>query len=129
MEPVQRERLRFIGVLMRQDITEGVRTSQPFLLRVGWSNALVDRLVAGTIEETQKDTLGFRFRLAWGRRRAGPDLPAPKLPEIDYDEGGETIARYPFYEVYDTPEQAKEATLVRNRGKDIPEPPFLSESI
>lgn len=50
MEPVQRERLRFIGVLMRQDITEGVRTSQPFLLRVGWSNALVDRLVAGTIE-------------------------------------------------------------------------------
>jgi len=74
--------------------------------------------------ECQKGNLLFRFRLAWGRRRAGPGLPAPTL----LLEEGEPATKYPLYDVYDTPDQAGAAALIRNRSKDIPPPPSVLES-
>jgi hypothetical protein len=78
-------------------------------------------------EECEKDTMGFRFRLAWGRRREGPTLAAPALPEIR-SEDGTVVGQYPFYEVYDTKEKALAAAAIRNQGKDIPPPPVVSQS-
>jgi hypothetical protein len=71
--------------------------------------------------------MGFRFRLAWGRRRGGPALAAPALPEASGGDGP-SVGQYPFYEVYDTKEQALAAAAIRNQGKDIPPPPVVSQS-
>jgi hypothetical protein len=78
-------------------------------------------------EECDKDTMGLRFRLAWGRRREGPSLAAPALPEIS-GEGGQIRSRYPFYEVYETKEQALAAAATLREGKNIPPPPVVSQS-
>lgn len=73
--------------------------------------------------------MGLRLRLAWGRRREGPDLPAPPLPElVIVNKGGQNTAIYPFYEEFSSPEQAAVAAAIRNQGKDIPAPPLASES-
>jgi len=78
-------------------------------------------------KECDNDTMGFRFRLAWGRRREGPTLAAPALHKIG-SEDGPIVNPYPFYEVYDTKEQALAAAAIRNQGKDIPPPPVVSQS-
>jgi hypothetical protein len=71
--------------------------------------------------------MGFHGRLAWGRRREGPTLAAPALPEVR-GEDSPGVSQYPFYEVYDTKEQALAAATIRNQGKDIPPPPVVSQS-
>jgi hypothetical protein len=71
--------------------------------------------------------MGVRFRLAWGRRRDGPSLAAPALPEINSEEG-QIGSKYPFYEVYETKEQALAAAARLGQGKDIPPPPDVSQS-
>jgi hypothetical protein len=78
-------------------------------------------------KEYERDTMGFRFRLAWGRRRGGLALAAPALPEVS-GEDGPSVSQYSFYEVYDTKEQASAAAAIRNQGKDIPPPPVVSQS-
>jgi hypothetical protein len=78
--------------------------------------------------EAHKDTLGFRFRLAWGRRREGPSLPAPPLSLVPNNGESEPTVKYPLYEVFDTQEQASARAAIRNRGKDIPVPPTASET-
>jgi hypothetical protein len=66
--------------------------------------------------------------MAWGRRRAGLKLPAPVLAEVTSEDESQDITRYPFYEVYNTREQALAAAATRNQGKDIPTPPLASQS-
>jgi hypothetical protein len=66
----------------------------------------------------------MRMRLAWGRRRQGPNLPAPEIIPVSKEEN--LPGRYPLYEVFDTQEQAMAAAAIRNRGKDIPAPPIPS---
>lgn len=68
------------------------------------------------------------MKLAWGRRRAGPSLPAPELQMIPESEEDKRKSKYPFYEVYNTPEEAAVATERRNRDKNIPPPPTAGES-
>lgn len=58
--------------------------------------------------ECQNGTIGLRMRLAWGRQRAGPSLPAPELHEIT--------------------EEAAAAAETRSRDKDVPAPPSAQES-
>jgi hypothetical protein len=82
----------------------------------------VSRFMTQPPPECQKDTLGFRTRLAWGRRRQGPNLPAPEIAPIG--EEGHQSSRYPLYEIFDTHEQAATAAAIRNQGKDIPAPPL-----
>jgi hypothetical protein len=80
--------------------------------------------------ECQKGNIIFRVRIAWGRRRAGPGLPASALPEVTpISEESKVTSKYPLYEVYDTPEQALEGIAIRARGKDIPEAPLPSSGI
>jgi hypothetical protein len=72
----------------------------------------------------------FRVRIAWGRRRAGPGLSAPALPEVALvSEESKFTSKYPLYEVYDTPEQALTGIAMRARGKDIPEAPVPSSGL
>jgi len=74
--------------------------------------------------------MGLRVRIAWGRRRTGPDLPAPLLPEVKlaYEES-RPLNKYPLYEIFDTPQQALAAMEIRNRNKDIPEAPLPSSGM
>jgi hypothetical protein len=66
----------------------------------------------------------MRLRLAWGRRRQGPNLPAPEI--VTMSKGESQSGRYPLYEIFETQEQAMAAAAIRNRGKDIPVPPIPS---
>lgn len=126
---VQRELVRYVGMLMRQQMSEIPRTTQPLLLKAGWSKELTDRWGAGILEECKKDDLGFRFRVVWGRRREGPEMSAPALPSVVSSSGDEFLRpKYPLYEEYDSEEQARAAATIRNRGKDIPAPPLVSEA-
>jgi len=73
--------------------------------------------------------MGIRFRVAWGRRREGPTLPAPALPHITSTDTKErNTVSYPFYEIYDSEEQALAAAAIRDQGKDIPPPLPASQS-
>jgi len=74
--------------------------------------------------ECEKDTLLVRVRLAWGRRRQGPNLPAPEIVPLSKEE--DQFGRCPLYEIFDTQEQAMAAAAIRNRGKDMPVPPIPS---
>lgn len=59
-----------------------------------------------------------RFRFCWARRRAGPDLSAPPLPETTYtpptasslqdvtSDDDDLAPRYPFLELYHSAEEA-----------------------
>lgn len=79
--------------------------------------------------ECQKGDMGFRFRVLWGRRREGPDLPAPALQNvrlIDEDKGKHS--RYPLYQEFDTQEEALNAAAIRNQNKNIPLPPPASQA-
>jgi hypothetical protein len=64
------------------------------------------------------------MRLAWGRRRHGPNLPAPEIAPISKE--GDQFGGYPLYEIFDTHEQAVAAAAIRNRGKDTPVPSIPS---
>lgn len=111
----QQEQLRSVGMLMRQNMIELSNSMQPGIIKAGWSKEITDQWTAGMREECQNGTLGFRLRLAWGRRRAGPNLTAPDLQEITIDE--ESRVEYPFYEVYNSLEEAAAAAEGRNRDK------------
>jgi hypothetical protein len=68
-----------------------------------------------------KDQLTWRVRIAWGRRRAAEGEPAPPLSNVE-DEETFSRVRYPYYQVYNTQEEALAQTAIRNRGKDLPTP-------
>lgn len=79
-----------------------------------------------------KQPIQGRFRLAWGRRRAAPNQPAPPLPALltitAEDAEGSTSSSppnlYPLYYVYDTKGQSLAEAELRNRNKDFI-PPHL----
>lgn len=85
-------------------------------------------LLNKTLIECQNGTIGLRMRLAWGRHRVGPNLPAPELQEIPESEENKKRTKYPFYEVYSTPEEAAAAAERRNQDKNIPPPPIARDS-
>ncbi|KAG8823120.1 hypothetical protein FRC17_009398, partial [Serendipita sp. 399] len=71
-----------------------------------------------------ENKMSLRIRLAWGRRRAGPGLPAPPLPELSTTasssaDAEETSGRryFPYFFVYDTQEESQEQAAKRNRDK------------
>ena len=81
------------------------------------------------IIECQTSNKGVRVRLAWGRRREARGHPAPPLPEdIPRGKDYRKPTDYLLYEEFSTPEEAAAATIIRDRGKDIPPPPPASES-
>ena len=61
--------------------------------------------------------------VAWGRKRAGPELPAPALHILPEDATDPSTVPYPAYYVYDTPEHARRQAAIRNSKKNIPPPP------
>lgn len=120
-DPAQQEQLKYVGMLLRHMFFETSKATQPSIIKAGWSKQESDRWAARMREECQHGTMGFRMHLAWGRRRAGPNLPAPMLHTVPIDDEGKV--KYPLFEVYDTPEEAAAAAELRRRGKDIPPPP------
>jgi len=129
-DPAQNDRVKYVGMLMRQDISEVPDTIAPLFSKAGWAQHAIDRLRVGVRKECQKGSLSLRLRIAWGRRRAAQGLPASALPEVGpIGEESKVASKYPLYEVYDTPEQALAGIAIRARGKDIPEPPLPSSGI
>lgn len=70
----------------------------------------------------------MRVRLAWGRRRAAPNEPAPSLfsmpPGSEREDESFMVDPYPYYYVYDSKEQALEQAALRNREKQGGLPPL-----
>lgn len=121
--PIEAQYLHYVGSLMRQDIKSGHRAVHPLLIRTGWTQEVVNKWSAEADKEldSMKDKALLRIRIAWGRRRAEPDCPAPPLPEAELSTEG-SLAKYPFYYVYDTQEQTLNETKERNRDKPTTEP-------
>jgi len=69
-----------------------------------------------------KDQLAWRLRIAWGRRRAAEGEPVPPLSSPKEDEEVFSRPRYPYYQVYNTQEEALAQIAVRNRDKNLPAP-------
>jgi hypothetical protein len=69
----------------------------------------------------------FRFIMAWGRRRAAPNMPAPSLPAPSpkpvQEDAEEKVVPYPHFVVYDTPEEALAASKRRKQTLNFPVPP------
>jgi hypothetical protein len=66
----------------------------------------------------------LRFIMAWGRRRAAPNMPAPSLPAPPLKraepEPEEMVAPYPHFYVYNTPEEALAESKRRKQTLDYP---------
>jgi hypothetical protein len=78
--------------------------------------------------------LWFRFIAAWGRRRAGPNVAAPSLPapppKAVEEEAEEMVDPYPYFYIYNTPEEALAESKRREQTLNFPippEPPLLRE--
>lgn len=66
-----------------------------------------------------------RFILAWGRRRAAPDQPAPPLPKPESTEDDDdTVIPYPHFYIYNTPEEALAEVEIRSKTLNFPVPPL-----
>jgi hypothetical protein len=68
-----------------------------------------------------------RFIAAWGRRRAGPNMPAPSLPALPLKavegEAEEMVDPYPYFYIYNTPQEALAESKRREQTLDFPLPP------
>lgn len=81
-----------------------------------------------------KEPLWSRLMVAWGRKRASEDQPAPPLPAgrtrspqiktTHHLDTNKDHIPYPNYYVYDTQEQSLKRTAFRDRQKNIPPPPL-----
>jgi hypothetical protein len=68
----------------------------------------------------------IRFIMAWGRRRAAPNMPAPSLPAPPpklVEEDAEERVPYPHLDLYNTPEEALAESKRRKQTMDYPVPP------
>jgi hypothetical protein len=69
----------------------------------------------------------LRFMMAWGRRRAAPNMPAPSLPAPPpkpvQEDAEEKVVPYPHFVVYNTPEEALAASKRRKQTLNFPVPP------
>jgi hypothetical protein len=78
-------------------------------------------LLPSTELDGSLEPLWTRFRLAWGRKREGPGLPAP---DLDISPLTEVSVPYPNYYEYDSTEHSQRQAAIRNRNKDTPPPPL-----
>ncbi|CCA71910.1 hypothetical protein PIIN_05845 [Serendipita indica DSM 11827] len=145
--PLQNQRLSHVGTLIRQDLSNGHRALHAPLRKVGisaetcneWSE-LADKGIAlnspsailhlNVHEEMNemKKPLFLRFACAWGRRRAAPGKPAPPLPPVSpsterEDDLPSSLPPYPFFDLFESKEQAKESYERRNKSKTYTPPP------
>ncbi|KAG9040573.1 hypothetical protein FS842_002982 [Serendipita sp. 407] len=134
-DPIENQYLTYVGALMRQDIRSGHRAVHPLLLRSGWSKEAVnDWSDKADLElESMKDEMSLRIRLAWGRKRSGPDKPAPPLPGLEIipipppetEDSSTPLGRryFPYFFVHETQGDSKRHAATRNRDK-LKEAPF-----
>ncbi|CAG7852550.1 SubName: Full=Related to methyltransferase {ECO:0000313/EMBL:CCA71907.1} [Serendipita indica DSM 11827] len=128
--PLQNQRLHHIGTLMRQDFSSGHKAFHVPFQKVGISAETCNEwsgLADKDLNEMKKPLL-VRFPCAWGRRRAGPGEAAPPLPssssKADIKENlRSSLPPYPYFDVFQTKEQAKEAYERRNKTKTFTPPP------
>ncbi|KAG8823122.1 hypothetical protein FRC17_009400 [Serendipita sp. 399] len=129
-DPIEDQYLRYVGALMRQDITSGHRAVHPLLIRSGWTKETVNEWSDKADRElaSMEHEMSLRIRLAWGRRRLGPGKPAPPLPTVQLDDSNSPSRRYfPYFFVHDTKEESIRQTANRNRDK-LKEVPFHPKS-
>lgn len=111
--------MNYVGSLMRQDIMSGHRAIHPLLIRTGWSKETVNEWSDKADKEMEdcNDKMSLRIRIAWGRRRAAEDQPAPSLPAQTEDTEAQQRHIYPYMFVYNTKEEAYAQILHRTRDK------------
>ena len=122
------------------------RAIHPLLIRSGWSREVVnewsEKVDEGEVKATLlqsecrcsttelsslKDQMSFRVRVAWGRRRAAENEPAPILPLIEEDPDEYPRPKYPYFYVYDTYQASTARAVERDRGKPQEAPPHPAD--
>jgi len=131
-DPSIAETLKYTGGLLREDLRELCRGGSAVVIKAGWPEATVEAWLKKADEElaNMNPPLWGRTRFAWGRRRQELNEPAPELPQIPQASSrpGETsssvVNPYPEFHIYETKEISLQAQARRNRGKNVPLPPY-----
>lgn len=122
----QQQRLNHIGLLIRQDCSNGLKAAERLFKKVGYEQATIEQFYKNLDHELENMTqlTWARFMLAWGRRRNSDG--APPLPNaIVSSEMGLEMEPYPFMVHYDTAEEALvDANLRDHRRANIKLPPL-----
>lgn len=64
-------------------------------------------------------------RLAWGQRREAEGSPAPATTT---NKSSSPPSLYPYYYVHTSQEESLQEAALRNRNKDLPEPPLPTQT-
>ncbi|KIM19538.1 hypothetical protein M408DRAFT_334364 [Serendipita vermifera MAFF 305830] len=121
----QAQVVRHVGSLMRQDMMSAHRAGHAVVKRSGYSQETLTKWSEKADEEMMDGNkrIWLRIRIAWGQRRNEEGPLAPPIPSI-INEDSPVESAYPYYYIYTTEEESLRETVLRNRGKDLPEPPL-----
>ncbi|KIM19455.1 hypothetical protein M408DRAFT_83534, partial [Serendipita vermifera MAFF 305830] len=125
----QAQVVRYAGSLMRQDVMSVQKAGHAVIKRLGYSEETLSEWSKKADEEIMDGNkrMWFRMRLAWGQRRSEQRSLATPVPSSTNDASSlETV--YPYYYIYTTQEESLREAALRNRGKDLPEPPLSTSA-
>lgn len=127
-DPGETQLLQYVGLLMRQNILSINFAYHAILRKHGMTQETLDQWAENVTRELEecnpKQWVRFRFYL--GRRRAGPNLPAPPLPDLPEPVAQTTTrSRYPAYDLYTTKEENDARMRLRHSCYGIYPPSVL----
>ncbi|CAG7855173.1 SubName: Full=Uncharacterized protein {ECO:0000313/EMBL:CCA75402.1} [Serendipita indica DSM 11827] len=124
------QQLKYAGSLMRQDIYNALRATQPLFRKHGVSQAVIDQWVAAADYDLMAETFRawVRFRIAWGRRRSSTSLSnSPPLASFPQDEKEKDTVPNHQVEVYQTLQESMIAKALRMSSRVSKPIPFLAQ--
>lgn len=114
--PEQLQRLRYMGALMRQDVSNGVWTFHPLLKRAGFREETLKEWSTKADAEMANLTtrMWSRWMVTWGRRRSPDAGPAPGTTPVN-SKDEHFAAPYPYLVCYSSRDEALAASMRRRQ--------------